>query len=1025
MLEPLPHQLHPNDWPQPDYFTEALKLTSFQPDKRFKALKLTRGLSLELLVLPVQMQAFGWTPAFTALVGARLDQALAARGLNANRQTDLFDSDGPYVRRFDEAQITAFASEHSHAPVLALYLGRDAAGKDFVTLTLRRATELTRAHRSVDERPDPISALTAIGSQLPAMLSELGLVGNPMRPEPERRCDASDWDLEDLTLQSPRGTRACRALVLGTLLPEFERPTVYYPRPKTAAKLAWLAEAYVEADALSPATATAVRTIAWSQFDLTDAYASVGGAIDVDDPVAQPLARLLWARERTMNMPVSSRADSVQAYAAAAANGLPPLALAAFTERANYEEQFWRVDICALELLVPAMRVPVECAERQPAAPLRKRLATRAESALLDEWRLARSFKDLRIQGRERGDPVARQRVLDALPSRVAAHPFLRQERFATEDFDRATGEYGALVKRALAAATDFVQTTADLQRGGTLLSSNTVVYGPWTKNTVLRAEAPISLVARDEFRMSVTLQLDGFSMRGFPLRIISGETYHGFLRPGPMVPVYLSTAMPSGPSPVQPPVAWQGSAGRDQAAMHRPAGELSLFMGETPGGDGSSISALEQRLASAQDEMEPRVELALARMKAGQSLAQGRALIDERPVDRRADYRINETHEWAIPAHALFYAAELDPARQYYQRVADIGTGSNSDLHARVRLRLIAGDIPGALKATRERLERYGKDFARRDLAGLEFMLGHADAAWAVLRPRLPQSGELELWVGAEVGHRIQGLTSRQVRDWIATSDYGHAKADGVDIGAAYLNRFMLVDRLPTDDDLALMEELGRLPSYSETPLEAGVRLKRLALAPQVDAGSLQVVRELTARVRWDRRATLKPFYAWVAWQASAGKDPSLAILRSASLGADFDSLIAKGLLLGLEGDSGQAMVYLRAARIELAELSSDRLREEFRAAPYTAALASYLLYRKTKAGVYREEALRLAYAYQRIFPFQAWPYALDALLSPDGPVRSVAACRAQFLDRESLFLKLSGLKPVAGSDACRKALW
>jgi len=449
------------------------------------------------------------------------------------------------------------------------------------------------------------------------------------------------------------------------------------------------------------------------------------------------------------------------------------------------------------------------------------------------------------------------------------------------------------------------------------------------------------------------------------------------------------------------------------------------LFSAESLGGDGTPLQFQEQQFAADPGEMALRVELALSRMKAGQSLAQGRELIDGRPGDQRFDSAISETHAWAVPAHAMLFAAELEAARLYYERVASIGTGSESDLHARVRLRLLAADIPGALKATRARLDRYEGDFARRDLAGFEFMSGHADRAWDVLRPRLPQSPEIELWIGAQVGHRIEGLTARRARDWIVQSSYGHARANRVDIGEAYLHRYITDDRVPTDDDIALATELGGRYFTFGTLMEASVKLKRLAFTEPIDEGSLRPVREVLARCDWPSRATLKPLYAWVAWHASGGTDPALAVLRGASVAGDFDSLLAKGLLLGLEGDPKSAMTYLRAARIELAGLRSNRLHEELRSPPYTAALVSYLLFSKTKEPVYREEALRIAHAYERIFPFLAWPHALDALLSQDGPARTTAACRARYLDKDSLFLKLSGLRPDTGSVGCRKALW
>src|SRR5262249_31406130 len=150
------------------------------------------------------------------------------------------------------------------------------------------------------------------------------------------------------------------------------------------------------------------------------------------------------------------------------------------------------------------------------------------------------------------------------------------------------------------------------------------------------------------------------------------------------------------------------------------------------------------------------------------------RTAIDARPVQRRVDQAIGESHEWSEPAHMFLFAGELDAARDYYERVVSLGTGSGSDLLARSQLQRIAGDIAGAYEATRAQLKRYDNDYARRDLAGLEFMLGRVDSGWAVLRPRMALSDQMVLWVGAMAGHRLQGMPARDVHEWITRSSYG-----------------------------------------------------------------------------------------------------------------------------------------------------------------------------------------------------------------------------------------------------------
>jgi hypothetical protein len=1022
MFDPLPHEVRPDDWPQPDYFTEALKLTRFRPDERRRVLKLPAGLDPEVLVLPVQMEAFGWTPAFAAILGARLDHELAARRIDANRQTDLFDAEGPYVRRFSDAEVDTFAAAHGKSQVLSLYIGRDAAGKDFLTLTLRSDGHLLRAHRTFAEHPQVGDAIDAFSANFPSMLDELRLVAKGEPPaENLRRCDAADWVLADLKPGATRAARACRAIVIGTLLPEFDRRTLDYPRPKTADKLPWLAEAWVEADALAPESSSAMRAVAWSQFELTPSYDTVSAAVNVDDPVVRALARGLWSRTRTERIPTGNRDAAQEGYAAATSVGMPPFVRAAFTERVAFQREFRRVDLCSLEMELPAFRSPAGCAEWP--APARGNPATRAERALLEAWRIASAYKDLFIEGESRAIPERRQAVLDAMPARIAAHPLIRMERFRSERFDQATGSFEALVKRAEAATSDFVQTTADLQRWSSILSGKEMIRGAWTTNEALRNDPSITSVAMDDERLTTVLGLDGFMSREFPPSMLATHTGLNLLRAGPL----------------RSPGAYQGAPPLFAVSFPHGAGTTSAlpdgsfktntFAGDTMP-DWRGPQQIERAAKDHPEDLAALADLALLKLKTGQSLEQARALIDARPDDKRADFAIVESHQWVNPAYVFYFAGEAEAAGIYFGKVAKIGTYSESDLAAREALRLLAGDIPGALKAARDRFDRYQGDFARRDIAGYEFMRGHPDLAWAALIPRLPLSDQSELWAGAMVGQRMEGKNARSAHDWMVKSSYGHARIGGVDIGTLHALRFMTEDRVPSADDIALLAELRAQqpdgsPAGGIADVQALAFLKQLASAPRVKPEDVQAVRDMLVYPSdWRTRGALKPLYAWAAWQASGGNDPSLASLRIANLTQDFDSLLAKGVLLGLDQQHHEALRYLRAARYDLAN-THGKLRRDARSAPYMAAFVAWLLYGQSHDERYRDEALLLARAHERTFPFLAWPYALDALLSPAGPARTTAACRAAFLDRSSLFLSRSGLKPDPHGMNCRKALW
>jgi hypothetical protein len=1027
-LDPLPHELHPDSWPQPDYFTEALKLTRFQGGERWRALKLAGGHEPEVLVMPVQMEAFGWTSAFAAILGARLDHELDVRHVDANRQTDLFDADGPYARRFTEAETAGFARAHAASRLLAMYVGRDGAGKDFLTLTLRHDGQVLRAHRTFAESLQVNSALDVFSAHFPAMLDELGLAATrtPSAIQPPRACDAGDWALADLTPRATRADRACRAISIGTLLPEFGWPSDYYPLIKARDKLAWLAEAWVEAGALSPDSATAVRKLAWSQLELAPPDDAVSSIVDAADPVTRALARGLTSYTRSVAMPVADRDASQQAYAQAAAAALPAFERAVLLERSTLGETFHRVRLCSLEVELPALRAPAECGAQAPTT--RKQPPTRGERALLDAWRLAHAFIDLNVEGLQRGSPKGRQAVLEAMPPRIAAHPIIRTERFITEKFDDSTGSFDALAKRALDATTDAVQTTADLQRWSAQLPSTAISVAPWTTNAALRTDPAIVALARDDDRMFKVLALDGFSSRGYPPRMLSAQPHVNLLSPGLLED--LRTRRP-------PPPAWAASAtGQPTSAIavtpvpQWRAIQLDLF---TPNMGFPGERSPEQTAKAVADDPRDLVvltDLAMLRVKQGQDIGQARAMIDARLVDQRADAAISESHAWIAPASAFWFTGEFAAAQVYYRKVVDFDSYSSSDMQARVRLRLLVGDIPGALKASRERLARYGDDFSRRDTAAFEFMTGHPEAAWAVLAPRLPVSDQSELWMGVQVGQRMEGKSAREAADWIDKSGFGHALVGDIDIRDLYLVRFMTDDRTPSADDLALLAQRraqrdpARVGGLAD--LQALALLKQLAAAPTVSPDDLRAVRALLAPQgsTWRTRGALAPLYAWNAWRASGGKDFVLGMFRGTELSQDLDALLARAVVLGLDGKADDALRTLRAARYDMAYTVGDR-RRDGRSSPYTAAYVAWLLHGQTHDARYADEALLLARANQRIFPYFAWPYALEALLAPKGRARDAAACRAAFLDRGSLFLAQSGLKPDVRSATCRKSLW
>lgn len=1031
VLPGMPHEATPDARPYPEYVAEALKLTQLATDDSVKAVRLhaANGERHRYLVLPIQTEAFGFTPAFRALVAAHLDHELARRGIDGNRQTDVLDAYGPFVRRLDDATWGALSKQNPSSALVGLYLGHDGADKAFLTLVLREGDRTQRARRDLPLPAKPREAAMALAALLPSLLDELRLGAAPAPASTvatDDTCKEQTWQLIRATNSADGVPLACHAIVVGTLLPEFEDSRSYFPSSYTPAKLAWLATAYVEAERRAAATATSksIQDIAWSQLQLDDAAGPVLNHTQSSDPVVSRLAKLLTSRQRSGTSPVRSGREATERYVEDAAQGLPDFARAAFIERGNYGDAFRRVDLCAIERKLPGMMLSAKCRSDEAPAPPKPGRATDGETALYQEWRLAAYQKDIRYFGTTVGQHERLAQLLGALPGDVARHPFIRQERFKVEELGVSEGSFDAYLARVRAAAAAFVQSTADAQRYDATLAGYSIAEHTWVKNTNVLNDKAISQLSDDEARLSAVLKFDRFASTVFPAtRRVSGSPatflFSGSVRMAEMQAMMQPAIRAASAPQVSPP-----------ASMPRPtalAPTRPLFVRpDHPQAPLVTDAQLQARIAEHPTDMDSRVALAMQMLGRGRPEAEARSVIDAYPRNMRTDAQVGESHTWATPAHAFFFAGDMGNAKLYYQRVRDIGTGSGSDLQARMRLRQIDGDLSGALVAADVRLRRYEGDFARRDLAGLLFMTGRPEQAWLLLTPRLASASTFQLWVGALVGQRIDHLDLPAVKAWIDRQGLGQAQINYQDSAAAYLHLYGVTDRLPTDADIALLQG-SSASAYRSGRWVASARLMQMTLQDSYTKEAFESTRALLAQSASEDTSFMRPLFAWVAWHATAGKEPELDAIRNTSQQtSNFDALLAKSMLLALEGQPDLSLEFLRAARYQMSDLGAGSANID-RAVPsaYQYALAGYLMYRKTGKEEYRVEALRFALAHQRIFPFWGWSYALEALLEHDDKSRAVALCRAKYLDPSSYFL--SQMKPGAGSRpaACAKALW
>ena len=1023
----LPHEAKPNVWPYPEYVAEALTLTQLKTDGTFKTVRLQNPIRtrVDMLVLPVQIQAFGFTPAFRALVGAHLDRELGRRGVQANRQTEVHDGNGPFARRLDGAAIEAFAKQRPSSPVLGLYVGHDGADTAFLTLERMEGGETRRAHRTLKLAGEARAAASQMGAVMPGLLAELGLGRTPAATRPaaeEGPCTEHTWRL-GVPASAPDGLAfACHALVMGTLLPEYQDRPALLPSAHSPAKLAWLASAYLVAEerGASPGTFQSIAALAWWQLGLDGASSSVPGIPPSSDPVVSRLGKLLLAPYRSAKAPVRSERDVAERYIGEPAAGLPPFVGKVFVERGLHGENFRTTDLCGLEQALPGTMPSATCREARGATRPPGR-ANPAELALFQEWRLAAFQKEIRYVGSTLGQETRTKQVLLSLPDDVARHPFVRQQRFRSEKWGASSADFDAYLAFMRASGSSFVQATADAQRYDAATAAYSISEHDWSQNNRVLTDPQVARLTHDEQRLMSVLRYDRFASATIPAsRRVSGQ-------PATFLQALPPMALRGTPPPPSTPEPAQRREGVDFEPVLPPSTmALPVFGRGRPAAQGKTPAQMEARIAEVPTDMDTRTALAMAWLKQGKPEAEARRVIDAQPDDLRSDHQVAQSHTWAYPGHAFFFATDMNAAKRYYQRVRDIGTGSASDLHARGRLLQIDGDFPGTLAATEGRFRRYGGDFARRDLAGLLFMTGQPDPAWALVTPRLVSADTFQLWVGALVGQRVQKLDLAAVKDWSDRAGLQGTQIKYLDTVPMFLHLHAVTDRMPTEEDIALLRDSGT-NLFQTRRWVASARLTQMALRNDTSKERFASVRRLLISSSPEQSGFQKPLFTWVAWHATDGADPDLDAVRATSVDSgDFDALLAKSMLLALEGKVAPSLEFLRAARYQMSELGLGSPNVDRAVpSPYHYALAGHLMYVKTGNDAYRVEVLRFARAHQQMFPFWGWAYAAEALMERDEKGRAVAACRAQYLDPASYFLSLVPAGGKGRAAACPARPW
>lgn len=400
-------------------------------------------------------------------------------------------------------------------------------------------------------------------------------------------------------------------------------------------------------------------------------------------------------------------------------------------------------------------------------------------------------------------------------------------------------------------------------------------------------------------------------------------------------------------------------------------------------------------------------------------------------------------TANLAYEAGSYFYwAGYFDLARPFYQIAVSQRSGSSGEITSDTRLKLLAGDIQGAMAGTLRRAQRYQESYAYRDYLGLLHASGHSKEAWAGFEMLAKQSRAPHIWESALVGHHISGQPEAEVVSWAQQGKFRGTTEDKI-AATVYLVRFATTDRTPSSSLSQAVDALDlprwKLPEYPKPVYEGhsillkapvkervksmhayfveayrAIKLKDFAGAKAIFSESAKFY-DLTDYQVNSTLTCYLPYYAYAAVKAGDTSMIEKMVSGTEVSRQDFDYQLTMAILAAASGKNEEALQFLQRARHLRPHTEKRALLTQ-----YTFGEISELVAEMTGSSKIRALALEWAQKSQKFEPWQSWAYALEARLTRNPAERRRALAMLFYLDPKSEGLSAFGRPEI---DAAVKA--
>lgn len=363
----------------------------------------------------------------------------------------------------------------------------------------------------------------------------------------------------------------------------------------------------------------------------------------------------------------------------------------------------------------------------------------------------------------------------------------------------------------------------------------------------------------------------------------------------------------------------------------------------------------------------------------------------------------------FSVNAHQAGYSflvrGNIDDARVFLKKAADNDTGAMMEYDSRTHLAMLDGDLPNAGAHLLQSHRRYEKFDSIDDYMALLHVLGKHEDAWALLNSI---TFDDNLPFSAFIGFRMEGIDEdgqmKRLREENSSSMSKYA--------AFKYAVLSMMDRAADLNDIQRLERLGPVENdYSQTAKLMGKSYYYLrkgdfkTIYPELRNFAQEKIRPLLQNNREYAIPAYReywinlPYYSYAA--ASTGnEEEAIKLLNEIKgiFGEDYQYHLSMAFINGLGGRHAEALKSLESTRGKLSRLITTPLPQW-----YKLVEACEWLYKESGRDEYKNMAVDLARTYQKIVPYWAWAYAVEAKYAAPGPERTRALALTLYLDRRS----------------------